>query len=149
MDLPGRHQNAEFRLAGIRYLVFSRFPDEIQVFAAALQDSDLRIVSIASREIGKRGEEVDRFWLLPLLNHADRGVRLAALQGLGPLAILDDFPLLLPFLLPDDREVFRAANRILERSSGELVALDLDPDEDRRAEIAVLWVSWYEEQAQG
>ena len=149
VDLLGRHQDPGFRLAGIRYLASGRFPDEIQVFASALQDSDLRIVSIASREIGKRGAEMDRFLLLSLLDHADRGVRLAALHGLGPLVILEDFPLLLPFLLPNDREVFRVANRILERSSGEVVALDLDPDQERRAEIAALWSSWYEEQSQG
>jgi len=149
VDLLGRHQDPGFRLAGIRYLVSGRFPNEIQVFASALQDSDLRIVSIASREIGKRGAEMDRFLLLSLLDHADRGVRLAALHGLGPLVILEDFPLLLPFLLPNDREVFRVANRILESSSGEVVALDLDPDQERRAEISALWSSWYEEQSQG
>ena len=149
VDLLARHQDPEFRLAGIHYLAAGRFPDEIEVFTSALQDSDLRIVSIASREIGNRGAEVDRFLLFPLLDHADRRVRLAALHGLGPLVILADSPLFIPFLLPDDREVFRVANRILERISGEVVALDLDPDRERRAEIASLWALWHKEQFQG
>ena len=148
VGLLNSHVNPDFRLSGIRYLSLGEFPDELKVFGVALRDPDPRVVIVAAAEIGKRGSSADRFLLYPLFGHSSREVRLGALRGISPIAEIDDFPLILPFLQPEDRQVFRAANRVLESASGHIVAIDIDPDEERRGEIASLWNSWYEKQAQ-
>ncbi|RMH01815.1 MAG: hypothetical protein D6702_10355 [Planctomycetota bacterium] len=143
VDLLEHHPDPEFRLNGIRYLARGSFPQEAEVFRRAAADSDPRIRRIALEELTRRTAAGAVEVLAAAAHDPVEEVRLAALRGLGELGSEAEVPVLLTALDPADRAGFRAARRALERITGQLFGVALDPDEAERERIADQWRSWW------
>ncbi len=143
VDLLAHHPEAEHRLNGARYLSRERFPGDAMVFSRATTDEDPRVRRLAVQELAARAGEEGLGVFEATVNDDDEGVRLASLQALGAVGGEDQVPVLIGALDPEDRACFRAARRALERITGQLFGVALDPRLEERQRIAAQWEAWW------
>ncbi len=137
-----QHENGDLRLKAAEFLA-ARADTAPSVFADALTDSNSAVLHLAIDELIARSDGLDAPALLPLLDHDEIEIRLKATKALGQMKLSEALPRILEQLDPEDRAVFRVQNMALERISGQSVAPDLDPDAERRQQIADLWHQWW------
>ena len=65
-----------------------------------------------------------------------------ALRALAKIGGLDELPVALSALNPEDREVFRVARKSLEEMSGHVIEHSLDPSLEERRELQAAWREW-------
>ena len=140
-----QHANLEMRLQAGKFLGGREFPNSAAVFADVLTDSNPAILLLAISELSQRGESMDSEPLLPLLDHPDTEIKVAATSALGKLDAKDAIPVLLDRLDPQNRILFRAQNLALERLSGVTISSELDAKLEQRIEIADTWADWWNE----
>jgi len=97
---------------------------------------------VAMKELSRRGGREYVARLIPYSSHQDREVRMDALRALGKIGDLDELPVVLSALNPEDREVFRVAQKSLEEMSGHVIGLSLDPSLEERRELQAAWREW-------
>ena len=141
-----KHENADLRLKAAQYLAADPETSPA-IFADALSDSSVPILQLAIDELTRRSEGLEAPSLLPLLDHQAASIRQAATEALGQLKTAEGAAEILQRLEPGDRSMFRTQNMALERICGHSVAPDLDPDAERRQQIADLWLDWLHQQA--
>jgi tetratricopeptide (TPR) repeat protein len=143
LDLLRHHPEADFRLAGARYLALDRFPGDLAAFEQAALDTDARVRAIAVEQVGLRFEATAMGTLEAGLADPAPEVRMAALRALGEVGGTEQVPALIGALDPEDRAAFRAARRALERITGQLFGVGLDPRLEERRAIARQWEDWW------
>jgi hypothetical protein len=140
------HENADLRLKAAQYLAADPNTSPA-IFADALSDASLPILELAIDELTRRSEGLEAPSLLPLLDHEVASIRQATTKALGKLRTPEAVAGILQRLQPEDRAMFRTQNMALERICGHSVAPDLDPDAERRQQIAGLWLEWFNQQS--
>ncbi len=136
------HENLQLRLKAGHYLAAQK-ETAPAIFADALSDSHPQILLLSVAELVARSDGLNGAAIFPLLDHEHPEVRIAATSALGSMKVEGAAALILARLEPNDRELFRAQNMALERLSGQSIAPDLDPNDERRAQIAELWLEWW------
>lgn len=141
------HVDADLRLAGLQYLAGQEFERDIYVFERALRDADSRVVQGALEELSRRAEPGRVEAILPLLQHPEQEVQLAAISALGALATRTEIPLLIVLMDPEDRAQFRAARRAVEAATDHTIGTGLDPDLEERRGLRQAWELWWSNDA--
>jgi hypothetical protein len=136
------HENLQLRLKAGHYLA-AQADTAPAIFADALGDPHPQILLLSVAELVDRSNGLNGAAIFPLLDHEHPEVRIAATSALGSMKVGGAAPLILARLEPNDRELFRAQNMALERLCGQSIAPDLDPNDERRAQIAELWLEWW------
>lgn len=137
-----QHQSADLRLKALQYLA-AQADTSAAVFADALGDESEAVLQLAIDELLERGDSMEAPSLLPLLDHESVSIRQAATEALGKFESVEAAELIMARFEADDRSMFRCQNLALERICRHSVAPDLDPDADRRRQIADLWLDWW------
>jgi len=141
------HIEGDLRLAGLQYLAEQEFERDVYVFERALRDADARVVRGALEELSRRAEPGRVDAILPLLQHPEQEVQLAAISALGALATRAEIPLLIGLLDPEDRSQFRAARRAVEAATDHTIGTGLDPDLEKRRGLRQAWELWWSNDA--
>ncbi len=141
------HVDGDLRLAGLRFLAGEEFERDVNIFERALRDVDTRVVCGALVELARRSEPGRVEVILPLLQHSEQDVRLAAIAALGALATRVDIPLLISLMTPEDRAQFRAARRAVEAATDHTIGTGLDPNLEERQGLRQAWELWWSEDA--
>lgn len=143
------HDDAELRLAAVRYLAARRFPDEVSAFGRVLSDPDGRVIAVALEQLAARFTAAERGYVAAcaraLVDDPRAEVRREALALLGASGGEADVPHLLDALDPADRAQFRIARRGLESLTGHRPAAPLDPDLAGREALRSAWLAWWRE----